>query len=121
MEHLTNNKSHQKLRQVALKVIKHSLNPQNGHGIGQVVSQALQQTVYPQYGNYNFENRDNGEKSSEHHLEYRVSYSPIIILNKYNKHHRNHKQYDLNQTQDQLCDPYSGSNGNYYPNEEFDE
>jgi hypothetical protein len=121
MEYSINNKSLHKLRHVVLEVIKHSLKPQNGHGFYQVVSQALQHTVYPQYGNYNFENRDNGEKLSEHHSVYRVSYSPIIILNKHNKHHRNHRQYDLNQTQDQLCDPYSGSNGNYYSNEEFHE
>ncbi len=123
MEYSTNNKSHHKLRQdvgkVIAEVIKHSLNPQNSEGIGRAISHALQHTVYPQYGNYNFENQDNSEKSSEHHLVYRVSYSPILIDNMHNKHHRNHRQYDLNQTHDQLCDPYCGSNGNYYPNEEF--
>jgi hypothetical protein len=118
MKYSNNNKSNNKLRQdvrkVISKVIKHSLNPENGEGIGRVISQALQQTVYPQYGNYNFE--IDSENSSQHHLVYRVSYSPIIIHNMHNKQHRN--QYDLNQTHDQLCDPYCGSNGNYYLNDE---
>ncbi len=123
MEYSNNNKSNHKLRQevgkVISEIIKHSLNPQNSDGIGRAISQVLQQTVYPQYGNYNFEIGDNSENSSQHHLVYRVSYSPIVIINMHNKHHKHHRQYDLNQTKHQLCDPYSGSNGNYYPNQEF--
>jgi uncharacterized protein YejL (UPF0352 family) len=67
MKYLNNNKSDHKLRQdvenMISGVIKNSLNPQNSDGIGRAISQALQQTVYPQYGNYNFQIRNNSQKS----------------------------------------------------------
>jgi len=107
----------QDIGKVVGQIIKHSLNPQNGQGIGQALTQVLQAVVYPQYGNYNFE-----ERNGENHLKttfpenhsYRVSYSPIIVNDKHNKHQKNCRNYDLNQRYEEHYDPYCGCDGNYY-------
>jgi hypothetical protein len=49
----------QEISRVVTQAIKQSMNPQNGHGIGYVLTHSFQHFVYPQFGNYNLVNGEN--------------------------------------------------------------
>jgi len=108
------------ISRVVSQVIKDSVNPQNGHGIGGAMTHIIQHAVYPPYGNYNLENQEN---TSAQNLVYREVFIEVsrdrsgnqIKYKMYNKH----RHYNLNHKHHEYCEPNCGCDGNYYSHSEY--
>ncbi len=98
----------QEISRVVTQAIKQSMNPQNGHGIGYVLTHSFQHFVYPQFGNYNLVN---GENNLDQNL---VCDQVFCNDNKHHLRYRHQYRYDLNHKDHKYSEPNCGCDGHYF-------